>query len=283
MRECLVSAALRSAAVMLVVAGLSSAASALTLEEARQNGVRLGFPNEPPNTFIDADGKVTGAHNELAIAVLSRMGVDKVEGVVMDFASLIPGLLADRLDIIPAIFIRPARCEQVIFSEPTQKTGSAVLVSAGNPKNLHGYDDLVESDAVVAVMAGAVEYGYAQRAGIPEERIVQLQDQAGLMEGLKVGRVDAVILTPSSVTLMAENSGGAAERALPFDVPAFASSYGGMAFRPGDTELRDAFNEALEGFIGTPEFMAIMAPLAWDEERLPGAMTTAEQCSLPPG
>ena len=272
-----------SGAVAIVFAALfGTAAVALTLDEAKQNGVRLGFPNEPPNTFIDADGNVTGAHNELAVAVLGRVGVTKVEGVVMDFASLIPGLLADRLDIIPAIFIRPARCEQVIFSEPTQKTGSAVLVAASNPKNLHGYDDLVESDAVVAVMAGAVEYGYAQKAGVPEERIVQLQDQAGLMEGLKVGRVDAVILTPSSVTLMADNSGGAAERAMPFDVPAFASSYGGMAFRPTDTELRDAFNAALKDFIGTPEFMTIMAPLAWDEERLPGAMTTAEQCTTPP-
>jgi polar amino acid transport system substrate-binding protein len=275
-----------SFAVTTVIAGvlfgaLGSAAWALTLDEARQNGVRLGFPNEPPNTFVGEDGEVTGAYNELVKAVMAKIGVDKVEGVVMDFASLIPGLQANRLDVIPAIYIRPARCEQVAFSDPVEKGGTAFLVASGNPMNIHSYDDVAKGDAVVGVMAGAVEHGYATMAGIPDDRIVPLQDQAALMEALKTGRVNVVILTPSSISLMAENSGGAAERAEPFSSPPFAAAYGGIAFRKDDTELLAAFNEALRGFIGTPEFMEVMSAVSYSEDMLPGAVTAAEACALP--
>ncbi len=275
-----------SFAVTTVIAGvlfgaLGSAAWALTLDEARQNGVRLGFPNEPPNTFVGEDGEVTGAYNELVKAVMAKIGVNKVEGVVMDFASLIPGLQANRLDVIPAIYIRPARCEQVAFSDPVEKGGTAFLVASGNPMNIHSYDDVAKGDAVVGVMAGAVEHGYATMAGIPDDRIVPLQDQAALMEALKTGRVNVVILTPSSISLMAENSGGAAERAEPFSSPPFAAAYGGIAFRKDDTELLAAFNEALKGFIGTPEFMEVMSAVSYSEDMLPGAVTAAEACALP--
>ena len=146
---------------------LLSGASALTLEEAKQNGIRLGFPNEPPNTFVAGDGKVTGAYNDLVIAVLNKIGVTKVEGVVMDFASLIPALQANRIDVIPAIFIRPQRCEVVAFSTPVERSGTAFLVAKGNPKNVHSYDDVAKGDAKVGVMAGAVEQGYATRPASP--------------------------------------------------------------------------------------------------------------------
>ena len=273
--------AVKAAVATVLFGALGSAAWALTLEEAKQNGVRLGFPNEPPNTFVGEDGKVTGAYNDLVIAVMEKIGVTKVEGVVMDFASLIPGLQANRLDVIPAIYIRPARCEQVAFSDPVEKGGTAFLVASGNPMNIHSYEDVANGAAIVGVMAGAVEQGYATTAGIPEDRIVPLQDQAGLMEALKTGRVNVVILTPSSISLMAENSDGAAERAEPFSSPAYAAAYGGIAFRKDDTELLAAFNEALKGFIGTPEFMQVMSPVSYSEDMLPGAVTAAEACALP--
>jgi polar amino acid transport system substrate-binding protein len=222
---------------------------------------------------------VTGAYNDLVIAVLNKIGVTRVEGVVMDFASLIPALQANRIDVIPAIFIRPERCEVVAFSVPVERSGTGFLVAKGNPKNVHSYEDVAQGDAKVGVMAGAVEQGYAIQAGIPEERIVPLQDQASLMEALKTGRIDVVILTPSSIGLMAENSGGAAERAEPFTSPRFAASYGGIAFRKEDTDLLAAFNDALADFIGTPEFMEVMKPVSYNEDMLPRDATTEEACT----
>jgi polar amino acid transport system substrate-binding protein len=267
-----------SAFLLLVTA---TAASALTVDEAKQNGVRLGFPNEPPNTFVGDNGKVTGAYNEFVIAVLKKMGITKVQGVVMDFGSLIPGLQANRLDIIPAIFIRPARCQLVAFSEPLERGGTAFLVAKGNPMNIHSYDDVVKGTAIVGVMSGAVEEGYAKKAGIPEDRILPLGDQASLLEALKTGRANAIILTPSSIDSMAANSGGAAERAEPFSSPRFANSYGAIAFRKDDAAFVAAFNAAMKEFMQTPEFWDVMKPVGYSKDSLPGDMTTTEQCSMP--
>jgi polar amino acid transport system substrate-binding protein len=270
----------RAAASALLLL-LASVASALTVDEAKQNGIRLGFPNEPPNTFIGDNGKVTGAYNEFVIAVLKSMGITKVEGVVMDFGSLIPGLQANRLDVIPAIFIRPARCELVAFSEPLERGGTAFLVAKGNPMNIHSYDDVAKGAAIVGVMSGAVEEGYAKKAGIPEDRILPLGDQASLLEALKTGRANAIILTPSSIDTMAANSGGTAERADPFSSPRFASSYGAIAFRKDDAELVAAFDTAMKAFMQTPEFWDVMKPVGYSKDSLPGDMTTAEQCGMP--
>jgi polar amino acid transport system substrate-binding protein len=281
MRKTRTGLAMRTIASAFALLLGASFASALTVEEAKQNGIRLGFPNEPPNTFIGDNGKVTGAYNEFVIAVLKSMGITKVEGVVMDFGSLIPGLQANRLDVIPAIFIRPARCELVAFSEPLERGGTAFLVAKGNPMNIHSYDDVAKGAAIVGVMSGAVEEGYAKKAGIPEDRILPLGDQASLLEALKTGRANAIILTPSSIDTMAANSGGTAERADPFSSPRFASSYGAIAFRKDDAELVAAFDTAMKAFMQTPEFWDVMKPVGYSKDSLPGDMTTAEQCGMP--
>jgi polar amino acid transport system substrate-binding protein len=176
-----------------------------------------------------------GTDNLLFLSVLEKMGITEVDAVIMDFASLIPGLRANRLDIIPSVFILPKRCALVAFSNPIWRGGSAFLVAKGNPKNLHSYDDAAKGDAIVGVMAGAVEQDYARKAGIPDERVTALPDAAALLEALKAGRVDAVILTPDSVNAMAERSGDAAERADSFDNPPFANAYAASVFRIEDT------------------------------------------------
>jgi polar amino acid transport system substrate-binding protein len=267
--------------VAFLLALVPGLAAALTLEEARQNGVRIGFQNEPPYAFLGDNGEILGTDNVLVLSVLKEMGIEKVEAVVMDFASLIPGLQADRLDIIPSVFILPRRCELVSFSNPIWKGGTAFLVAAGNPKDLHSFDDAASGDAVVGVMAGAVEHDYARRANIPEERIIPLQDAAALLEAVKSGRVDAVILTPDSVNAMAERSGGQAERALPFENPPFATAYAASVFRLEDDELREEFNRVLAGMVGTPEFMETLKPNGYTEENLPGDMTAEQRCAMP--
>jgi polar amino acid transport system substrate-binding protein len=271
----------RAVAAIVVVLATVTSASALTLQEARDNGIRLGFQNEPPYAFIGDDGKIMGTDNLLVLSVLEKMGIIKVDAVIMDFASLIPGLRANRLDIIPSVFILPKRCALVAFSNPIWRGGSAFLVAKGNPKNLHSYDDVAKGDAIVGVMAGAVEQDYARKAGIADERVTALPDAAALLEALKAGRVDAVILTPDSVNAMAERSGDAAERAEPFDNPPFANAYAASVFRIEDSELRTEYNKVLKDIVGTPEFMEMLKPNGYTEDNLPGDTTAEERCAMP--
>ena len=101
---------IRLAAMAASAAPLSvRALAASTLERARQDGyIRVGFANEAPFGFATPDGKLTGEAPEVAKAVLAKIGIPQVDGVLTEFGSLIPGLKAGRFDIIAAgMFINP--------------------------------------------------------------------------------------------------------------------------------------------------------------------------------
>ena len=140
-----------------------------TLERAKADGyIRVGFANEAPFGFATPDGKLTGEAPEVAKAVLAKMGIAQVDGVLTEFGSLIPGLKAGRFDIIAAgMFINPKRCAEINFSEPSYGIGQAMLVKEGNPKAIKDYSSFKDNaDLKLAVMAGAVEGGYAKDAGV---------------------------------------------------------------------------------------------------------------------
>lgn len=272
-----------AAAVLAVIGnGLAIRPSAAgTLDDARKSGtIRIGFANEAPFGFADADGKATGEAPEIARQIAKSLKIDKVEGVLTEWASLIPGLRAGRFDIIAAgMFITPARCKQVAFSNPTYRLGQGFLVKTGNPKNLHSYADLASDDtARLAVMAGAVETTYAEKAGIPEERMLILPDQVSLLSAVQFGRADAAALTALSIRRMAERGGGRVESAEPFTTPDYALGYGAFAFRKEDAELRKAFDKALAEFIGSEKHLEIVAPFGFTRNELPGDVTGASLC-----
>src|SRR5688500_11221939 len=117
-----------------------------TLEKAKADGyIRVGFANEAPFGFATPDGKLTGEAPEVAKAVLAKMGIAQVDGVLTEFGSLIPGLKAGRFDIIAAgMFINPKRCAEINFSEPSYGIGQAMLVLKGNPKSVKDYSSIKE-------------------------------------------------------------------------------------------------------------------------------------------
>ena len=200
------------------VGSIGSAAAQSTLEKAREQGyIRVGFANEAPYGYATPSGELTGEAPEVAKAVLEKIGIGEVDGVLTEFGSLIPGLKAGRFDIIAAgMFITPQRCEQVQFSEPSYGIGQAFLVAEGNPKNIETYQTIADnSDLKLAVMAGAVEAGYARNAGVPDGQLVILPDQASLASAVKAGRADAAALTALSIKQMAERNDGV-ESTAPF-------------------------------------------------------------------
>src|SRR3546814_1976376 len=81
------------------------------------------------------------------------------------------------------MFITPARCKEVAFSEPSYGIGQAFLVKEGNPQSLKDYAPIAENeDLKLAVMAGAVEVGYAKKAGVGMSQLVVLPDQSSLVK-----------------------------------------------------------------------------------------------------
>jgi len=266
----------------------ATSASGDTLEQAKQSGViKVGFANEAPYAYIDsASGELTGEAPVIARVILKRLGVDKIEGVLTEFGSLIPGLRAKRFDIIAAgMYVLPKRCEQVAFSNPTYGIGEAFLVMAGNPKDLHSYEGLAKHpDAVLGVVAGTVERSYARKTAIPDERVQVFPDAPSALSGVAAGRIDAYAGTSLTIQdIVSKSTGAKLERAVPFTDPVIdgksVRGYGAFAFRQQDQSLVDAFNRELAGFIGTPQHSELVKPFGFTEQELPGDVTAAQLCA----
>lgn len=81
-----------------------------------------------PFTFVAGGGQVSGFDVELAHRVARRLGM-KLEIVDMDFGTMIPSLIAGKVDLIAAcITITAERAKSVLFSEPYYDGGIAAVV-----------------------------------------------------------------------------------------------------------------------------------------------------------
>lgn len=253
-------------ATAAVTAISAVAAQAVTLDELKERGfVRVAIHNEPPYAFTTLDGTAAGIGPEVVTAVLNKLGVSQIDWVVTPFSTLIPGLQAGRWDMVGAQqSIFPERCKQVSFGNPTSTAAEALLVKAGNPKNLHSYDDIKnDASAKIAVPTGSVQLKYLQAYGIPEDRVVLFSNHADAPELVLSGRVDAYTIEDAAADLLLRSGKvQGLEVADPFTVPVVDGkqviSYAGSTFKKEDTELRDAYNKELAEFVKTPEFAAIV-------------------------
>lgn len=270
------------AAVTIIAGALQVAGAATKLEELRSQGyVRAAFADEIPYGFVNDKGRLTGVSPEVARHVLKQLGIEKMDGVLTEFGSLIPGLNAGRWDLVAAgMFITPERCKEADFSRPTYVMGQSFLVPAGNPHDLHSYQDVADNrEMTLGVMSGAVEVGYARKAGVPSSRVKQFPDQASMLAAVRAKRVDAVALTSPSIVRMARKGGEGVEAVKDFKTPPYATGYGGLAFRQADDAFREAVNKELERFIGTEEHLALINQFGFTEANIPPkGVTTEELC-----
>jgi len=271
-----------------VFACAPAARAETTLERVQKQGfVTMGFMNEAPYDFVQ-DSTLTGADVEVLRHVLKKMGIPEVNGVVQEFAALIPGLIARRFDMDTAFFIRPARCKQVLFTSPIWAVLDSFIVKAGNPKKLHSYEDAAaQPDVKLGYLAAGVQKGIMQKIGLKDDQIVAFPDPPTALAAIKTGRIDAFVNTAlGNQTLLDLAKDSAFERATPFKPPVVDGKpdigYGGYSFRLEDKAFRDAFNKELVAFIGTPEHLALVRPFGLTEDDIkPVVGMTAEAACAP--
>jgi polar amino acid transport system substrate-binding protein len=254
------------------------------LERLRDQGfVAVGLANEIPFGFIDGSGEPAGQSPAVAQAVFEELGVPEIQASPVAWDGLIPGLQANRFDVIAAgMFITPERCEQVAFSEPTATSPEAFLVEEGNPNDIQHFTDFVDNaDLRLAVLNGSVEQGYAEHFGVPEDQLVLIPDQTTGYERLESGRVDAVSMLSVSHTYLLLDRGGPFEVTEPF-FPEIDGreerGWGGLALRPEDTELLEEVNRVIAEFKESGRLLELGEEWGFTEADLPDDTTTAELC-----
>lgn len=255
---------IRLAVTTALLAGVSPAAHAATLEQIKAQGyVRAATANEVPYGYMDGEGKAKGIAPEVAEAVLKKMGIESVQWVVTPFGSLIPGLKANRFDLVAAEQdILPQRCQQILFSEPNSSYGDIFVVSNGNPKNIHSYEDVAKNPGLkLAVVNGTSHLSFAEGVGIPEDQLVIIANNADAPAAITSGRADAYATVGATAANLVKESQGLAV-ADPFSDPVIKGksmrSFGGFAFPQGSEDFVAAFNKALIEYKSTAEYKTIL-------------------------
>lgn len=244
------------------------------LDRAKQQGLRIAIGNEPPYTSIAPDGTVTGAEPDVLQAVCKRMGIEKFEGITTGYDAMIPGLQAQRWDVIAAgLFMKQSRCGEVAYASPVIVSTESFGVRPGNPKNVLTIADVKDrQDIRVGVVPGGFEQGILEAAEIDAARIVNVTDAQGGSDALNADRIDAFLLP----TLSLEELEGVEVTPPIEDAPKTGSS---AAFRPDDQDFVDAYNTELEKFKTEPEFAEILEKWGFDPSVVEG-VTTEELCSV---
>jgi polar amino acid transport system substrate-binding protein len=208
--------------------------------------------------------------------VCKRLGIPDIQGVVTPYASMIPGLNANRWDAITAgLFMKQSRCGQVSYSEPVIVSTESFAVPKGNPKNiLKVADVLAHKDVRIAVLPGGFEEGILKTAKVPDGQQVKVNDGRSGIEAVKAGRADAFFLPTLSLEALQEADTGFEVTAPVEDAPKTGS---GAAFRRGDTSFLEAYNTELKAFKETPDFETLMEKWGFDAQAAKST-TSAELC-----
>ncbi|WP_336066450.1 ectoine/hydroxyectoine ABC transporter substrate-binding protein EhuB [Nitratireductor rhodophyticola] len=274
-------------ATMIALTGLAAPSSTMAdeaISERLSSGtVTIGIHNRAPWGFRNADGEAVGYHPDLVRTAFEKLGVSNIEFVISEFGALIPGLNANRFDMIASgIAITPARCKEVIFSEPDLSVGDGLLVKEGNPRNIHSYADFASNpDLRLAGGRGTLNSKNAMDAGVPKDQMLLLQDTNALVSALLAGRADAATLSaPSVVSFLQDPNVKGLERATPFTGKVVdgrpAALYTAIAFRKADTALRDAYNAELKKLMDDGTVDEIMKRYGFtDAEKAPNLQTQA--------
>ncbi|MER8563388.1 transporter substrate-binding domain-containing protein [Mesorhizobium sp. M0578] len=214
----------------------------------------------------------------MTLDILKKLGTTKVEPVVTEWGSLIPGLQAGRFDIITGgMFILPERCRSVLFTEPMASGISALLVPKGNPEGLHSYQDVRDKGLTFVTGAGYDSVKHAQKVGIADDKIMQVAGPAEIVQAVKTGRAAAAGGLDYLALKNFADKDDSTELADPF-TPPVPPGYATLAFLPNQQAEVDAFNAVLKDYIGSDEMMASVGKYSYDKAMLPDGTKTAELC-----
>ena len=256
-------------------------ANAGSLMDRIENGqtIRLGFANEVPWAYPGEGNKPLGFANAITIGILEEMGYTNIEPVVTEWGGLIPGLKANRFDIITGgMYILNSRCQNVAFSEPIGKFGDAFIVPKGNPKGLQNYQDLKNKNVIFVTGAGYNTVEHAKKQGVPEKNIMTVPGPTEILASVRAGRADAGGVTYFTALNLAKESGGAVDVTNPDALPDWTLNFVGIGFRYEDDDFMKKFNTALKKHIGSEKMMKTVKQYGYTENQLPGDVTTEWAC-----
>ena len=243
-------------AAALGIAAFPSILSAQTgsLSDIKKRGYLLyGFNGEKPYNYMDAEGNLTGSEIDLARVIAKNIGIDEVP-----------------------IFVKPPRCEKIQYCRSHLIEGQSAVVASGNPKGINGWDDLVNKDVKIGLIAGTTPNEIAKSAGVDDGKITRFQDTTTMSAGMKSNRVDVIVEATSTIRLMYEELDNSKfERVSSWSKPSNYSGsitfFAAYPFSLDASDLKDAFDSQLKAMLANGEVNNITGKYGFGQADRPAA------------
>jgi polar amino acid transport system substrate-binding protein len=252
-----------------------------TLARARTAGrLVVGISSERPYAFLDVDGRLRGAVPDVLLAALKPQGLQRLDAQVVDFNALIPGLNAGRFDVIgTGMYIRPARCRSIAFSNPITRTGGGLIVRKADPIAAGSLADLAQDvNLTVGPQSGATQVEQLIKAGVPRHRMVLFARADEAVAGLQAKRCDVVYFPALQVNeILNTFKDGSLARVERF---ATEMNYQAFGVRKQDDDLRAAINAGVARMIADGSLLTIIQGYGYGQREIPDPrMTAGDLCA----
>lgn len=245
-------------AVGMLLAGCSQGGHGRA-EHDRTVTLAIDVPYKP-FVYRSPDGQLEGFEIDYGNALCKRAGL-KCRWVEQSWDGIIPGLLARKYTaILSSMAITPEREDKVLFSHPYYNTPSLWIVPRGS--QLDVTDKHALQGKTVGVQRGTIRDVYITKYYSNIVNIRRYASPDDIAIDLKNGRLDATFEDYA----IARNAYDFEQSGSPFQqvgpqVHSPVSIFGrgaAMAFRPGDTDLANRFNKAIDGMNADGSFKKLM-------------------------
>lgn len=203
-----------------------------------QDVYKVGLsPDFPPFEYIE-NGEIVGFEIDLVREIAKELDI-KVEPVTMSFDGLIAALKVGKIDIIASgMSYTPKRAENVEFSIPIIESENHYIKLKSN-KKLNSLKDL-EKGAILGAQIGTIQAD--EISNIKGVKPYLNSEYIPLVLSTLNGKIDGFVLEAAVAKSYTKNYDE-------FEVFAKTKIAGTcLAFKKGDTKLRDDFNNVINKF-----------------------------------
>jgi polar amino acid transport system substrate-binding protein len=233
-----------------------------------KNAIFVGFNFEIPYDYISEEGEFLGFDPDvIKYCAKDYLGVDQVIPVQTPWDGLIPGLLAQHYDVIGAGMARtPKRMEVIDFTDAVWFHGSNAVVMAGNPNDIHGWEDIVAKNLRVGATMGGVDIEHCKEIGLGDH-CISYTDYASSVTDLRAGRIDVIVGAELLQRRYIQDTNATdIEIAKPWNYDETWRI--GLGLRPEDDDLREALNACIQDMKENGELAKILVKYGLSEDNV---------------
>ena len=241
-------AALAAAAIMSVTAltGCGKDSSKLIM------GTNAAFPPFEFTTSQGLVGEFDGIDVAIAQKIAEALG-KTLEVADMEFDGLIASVKTGKVDMaVAGMTITEERKQNVDFSDPYYVATQVMIVGADN-EEIKTAEDLKNGKKVGVVLGYTGDNIVTETLQIAEENIVRANRGIDVVQDVKNGKLDAVVMDSATGKALAEKNG----LKVVEDPAAFESEEYAIAVKKGNTELLEAINTVLAEMEANGEIAAL--------------------------